>query len=171
MDDLKLGTLIDNSRKVERDAVHIAVAPLVASTTLFPGQRINADGTPDMTGVGIVDPFLSHKVEVGEKFWCFLFPGSITSLRHDWTHPAFKSIQHNQTAALSVLEEYATDVYVEGGVQELINSVSRYLDNDGYQCLPFSGFSPGEDFWVAFEAVTGRNISKDDRPTYFSCAC
>jgi hypothetical protein len=171
MDDLKLGTLIEQSRTVERDAVHIAVAPLIATSELFPGQRINVEGKSDLAGVGIVDPFLSHKVETGERFWCFLYPGSITSLRHEWSHPIFDRINTSKSAAMKVLERYAKDVYAT--VEELIDAVSQYLDAEsrGGGCLPFSDFSPSEDFWVAFEAVTGRNVAETDRPEYFSCAC
>jgi hypothetical protein len=27
-------------------------------------------------------------VKEGEEFWMFLPPGSVTGLRHEWTHPA-----------------------------------------------------------------------------------
>jgi len=67
-----------------------------------------------------------------------------------------------------VLERYAEDAYVS--VEELTDAVSCYLDDEG-GCLPFSDFNPKEDFWLAFESVTGRKVIKEDRPEYFSCAC
>lgn len=76
-----------------RDAVHIAVAPLKALERLRPGQRVGVwDGyaTETEEHVGIVDPFLIDDVDQGEPVWVFLFPGTITGLRHVWSHPAFK---------------------------------------------------------------------------------
>jgi hypothetical protein len=82
-----------------RDAVHIAVAPVVAGECLNPSERVilNPEGkafTRHIGGpspVGIVDPYLEDCVVAGETFWLFLFPGTITGLRHVWSHPAFKA--------------------------------------------------------------------------------
>lgn len=84
-----------------RDAVHVAVAPVVAGMDLLPGAHVGL--TQDMQAVlgpraacgtdavGIVDPFLHSPVKKGERFWLVLYPGTITGLRHVWTHPAFKA--------------------------------------------------------------------------------
>lgn len=85
-----LGKLVPEG--MQRDAVHIAVVPVVADSVLKPGERVAiVDGmaTPSWDGIGVVDPFLRDFVKNGERFWLFLNPGSITSLRHEWTHPAF----------------------------------------------------------------------------------
>ncbi len=79
-----------------RDAIHIAVAPVTAAERLAPGQHVGLvrDGSLELVGpcdraIGIVDPFLPEAVEPGRRFWLFLYPGTVTGLRHVWTHPAF----------------------------------------------------------------------------------
>lgn len=88
-----LGKIIDTPQ--ERDCVHIAVVPTEAGDFLSPGDEVALhEGKAiypwdDGEEIGIVDPYLKNGVEKGQRFWLFLFPGSITSLRHHWTHPAF----------------------------------------------------------------------------------
>ncbi len=100
----RLGQVIDNGDR-RRDAIHIAVAPVTAAGRLAPGQHVGLlqDGNTDLVGpcgrnIGVVDPFLPEEVEPGQRFWLFLYPGTITALRHVWTHPAF-------TAAAAAVKE------------------------------------------------------------------
>jgi hypothetical protein len=76
-----------------RDAIHVAIVPAVAAHPLRPGDHVGRlpDGTFWVTNepIGIVDPFRTDLIEAGESFWLCLYPGSITSLRHVWSHPAF----------------------------------------------------------------------------------
>ncbi len=85
-----------------RDAIHIAIYPAVAAHPLIPGQCVSfwAKDNFELMGivdyddidnppVGIVDPFLEGKIKKGTRFWVFLFPNTITALRHVWTHPRF----------------------------------------------------------------------------------
>lgn len=93
-----------------RDAVHVAIAPTTAPCELRPGQHVDADGNPEGPGVvpvGIVDPFLREPVRPGERFWLLLYPNSVTSLRHDWTHPAYptSSAAEVNQAILDCLEQ------------------------------------------------------------------
>ncbi len=86
-----LGQLIEG--EAYRDAIHIAIEPLVAPVLLQPGQEIDRFGYPQENGkavlVGIVDPYLKHPVLPGQRFYLCLFPNTVTSLRHYWKHPAF----------------------------------------------------------------------------------
>lgn len=122
--DIGIGKLIQQERG--KDAVHIAVAPVIAGETLNVGAHvcIAADGKAynERDPIGIVDPFLKCKVKTGEKFYLFLYPGSITSLRHEWIHPAFKEAPKEPTpdkaASEAWLREYAKRVnpsYVDDG--------------------------------------------------------
>ncbi len=81
-----------------RDAIHIAIIPTTAQETLRPGQRVTRSGRGvngsavsrhAEAAVGIVDPYLRQPVMAGEMFYLCLFPRTVTSLRHAWTHPAY----------------------------------------------------------------------------------
>ena len=75
----KIGQTL-NGPNPGRDAVHIAIIPMVATRTLQPGQHLK---------FGIVDPYLEQPVEPNEVYYLFLYPNSVTSLRHVWEHPSF----------------------------------------------------------------------------------
>lgn len=84
-----------------RDAIHLAVEPVVAYCNLEVGQKIgiiNGEAWP--TGFkmgngkvvpyhGIVDPFLPRGPQEGETFWFVMAPRMVASLRHVWEHPDF----------------------------------------------------------------------------------
>jgi hypothetical protein len=93
--ELGIGKLITDPGQ-GRDAIHIAVAPMTASAAMEAGTKVDAQGRcfsdcpiGQWKPVGIVDPFLPKPVQPGQRFWVFLFPDTVTSLRHVWTHPAF----------------------------------------------------------------------------------
>lgn len=99
----RIGKLLDS--KARRDAIHIAVEPVRAACIgfdqfLYPGDSVKLtergkDGLWSVVEcktderVGIIDPFLAGPVESGGSCFLFLNPGTVTSLRHVWTAPAF----------------------------------------------------------------------------------
>lgn len=96
-DETQIGSLIAGNER-RRDAIHVAVAPVTAVEQLEPGQHIGLRSPCDTEHVssesseliGIVDPFLSESVAPGERFWMFLYPCTVTGMRHAWRHPAFE---------------------------------------------------------------------------------
>lgn len=87
-----------------RDAIHLAVEPVVAGMNLEVGEKIGIiEGTAYKTGAsvytkdgeikapyhGIVDPFLPRGPQQLEKFWFVMAPRMVASLRHVWEHPDF----------------------------------------------------------------------------------
>lgn len=97
MDKTELGHLLTGTEG--RDAIHVAVTPMEAAEMLKPGQRvcvIDGKGYPCQSWVtnrrtfhGVVDPYLEDAVLTGQRFYLCLPPGTVTSLRHVWTHPDF----------------------------------------------------------------------------------
>ncbi len=183
-DSLKIGQLITG--KMHRDAIHVAVVPVVAGEDLFPGKRVhvsrNFDGTleandygADERGVqGIIDPFLRETVRQGQQCWLFVLPGTITALRHDWTHPAFPSTTTNLTDKMESeawLRKYAND-YSANYDDMVAGAVSGegycFGDDDG----PPQYRNCKDEFWRHIENVTGKCLSDDHKDgTMFTCGC
>jgi hypothetical protein len=186
-----LGTIIDDKQK--RDAIHLAVVPVIAGEHMDPGRDISVeDGVAWLdydrkSSIGIVDPFLRRRVLKGEHFWCVIYPRTIQSLRHVWSHPAFpdEPVVGAPAAALDV--PVWTKEKSERWLREFVASADcpRYetvigaIADGGYtsrwddEYLHFDGNDAhGEippEFWDHVEVVLGRKI--EQRPTYFSCSC
>lgn len=168
----------------ERDAIHIAVAPVIATHTLHPGEHIGFIYTGDTENVGnlssvrvgIVDPFLTKPVERGERFWMFLYPNTITSLKHVWTHPAFgpeattAPVTPEQKADS---EEWLRNFVAVSNCPDYETVLAAATGHRGGQYLHFDdidahGQIPPE-FWDHIEILLGEKVV--NRATYFSCSC
>lgn len=189
MQDLGIGKLIPVGADVSRDAIHIAVAPVVVvgPQFLWPGERIKltspgsdkvraAKGKDD--AVGIVDPFLpSEGLEPGQRFWMFLLPNTITSLRHDWTHPAFTTSEVDpKTVQCSASEQWLrkfAELQADITYNELMTGARDFLDSGEYLCDggKWEGFYIPDIFWFHYESVTGVEVPEDKKTTFFTCAC
>ena len=195
MNDLKLGEIITTEQK--RDAVHVAVVPVIAGEDLEVGMHVglvpgSTDtvmcASPKIDRIGIVDPFLSCGVDKGQRFWLFLYPGTITSLRHDWSHPAFPataqagftaqekhdSEQWMQAFAAKHFEPYrdmrqftAEDLVAAGF--DFLKNGERYVQQGSDSLRDDTSAS---EFWYHFERITGMQVPeyhRSDSP--FCCTC
>lgn len=177
---LGLGQII--TKPQERDAIHIAVAPVHAAFELYPGQHIgiNTDGNAIPAelreGIGIADPFLKTKIMPGDSFWLFLYPGSITSLKHQWSHPAFDEATgtspapQNPSESERWMREFADQT---GRTYEDLLVTYREAARTGYACVGDDGdqdtFNDVKEKFIAHgAALTGIGPKED---IYFSCAC
>lgn len=182
--DVKLGNLIDETQR--RDAIHIAVAPVVAAHILAPGEHIGFIGDGQQTvgrdgqPIGIVDPFLKAAVKAGDRFWMLLYPQTITSLRHDWVHPAFRHEgAHTESLTPSIddarrrIKEIAFALDMD--YDELMSAAKRWEDYEDYTIEQGSEHwrstfpQYAEEFWALYETVTGRTV--DNKESFFSCSC
>lgn len=160
-----------------RDAIHCAIAPVVAGEDLKPGTHVGISESGkayrSSDKIGVVDPFLDHsRVRAGETFWLFLYPGTITSLRHEWTHPAFEQKNEPQSEVESS-KRWLENIAMRCGVSydRMINAVSYddYInmgENEEYKDV-LTGNTYTE-FLRHCSIVLGREITS---ASPFSCSC
>lgn len=186
-----LGTVLRSDEA--RDAIHLAVEPVVAGQRLKRGEHVGFDATGKVVkagtkvkALGIVDPFLTCDVEQGERFWLVVYPREITSLRHVWAHPDFP-----------VVPEVAKEAAILTEVQRSINWIENYADSfpmsydtlmiaadewvssqrkggwGEYLCLGglLEGECVSDEFWPHYEIVRGETVEEDHRGSFFTCSC
>ena len=171
-----LGKLLKGDE--QRDAIHIAIAPVKAAEKLNPGQPVSRIGVEAWATsgepIGVVDPFLKSTVKVGQWFWMFLYPNTITSLRHEWAHPAFSNEApvDPKIASEAWLRAFVASSDCPGYEEVIAKAVDNrntwdedYLHFDG---IDANGSIPPE-IWYHIEIVTGRKITH--MALWFSCAC
>lgn len=168
----------------ERDAIHIAVMPVVAAEALKPGQhigftehghRVTTKPAGGYKLIGIVDPFLPKGVKEGDRFWMMLYPNTITSLKHLWTHP---DISNDGRGTASASEKWLRDFSdsVDADYNEMMHVAASHCDPHNrwgdylIEGGKWEGQSTPKEFWTHFAAVTGKT-PKDGPTGIFSCSC
>jgi hypothetical protein len=172
--DLRLGEILAGEQ--HRDAIHIAIAPVVATARLSPGQHIGfvEAGNTEKVGVshdpiGIVDPFLQQPVHPEQRFWMFLYPNTITSLRHDWTHPAFAVNSEEWLRSLASQLGLELDEVVEAAKKFIEHGEHTYENTESYKDIDYAKWP---EFWNHIRAVTGLEVHEGDRESPpFTCSC
>lgn len=173
-----LGTIIQDGG---RDAIHLAVEPVIAGEALFPGQHIGLlDGKATVKGkmLGIVDPFLTQPVKEGEKFWLIVYPRQITSLRHVWEHPDFEEpkeiiAESNDPVEVSKrwIAEFADRIrqhpasLMDAAESWLMYEEYTYDNSESYK----GHWNEFPEFWKHYEVVTGKKPENND--AFFTCSC
>lgn len=170
-----LGTIIDDSQK--RDAIHLAVLPVIAAQVLSPGDHVNEQGevVRTGTGLGIVDPFLKDNVLPGERFWLVIYPRVITSLRHVWTHPALPDESTGQAPLFNKedSERWLREFIAGATYADYEEVIAAALDSEGSEYVMISGSDASglipTEFWYHLSVVSGRAVR--GTANYFSCSC
>lgn len=177
MTDVKLGQLAPENS--ERDAIHIAVAPVIAAEKLAPGEWVNLD--PDgrairalskKDGIGVADPFLTKTIRAGETFWLCLYQNTVTGMKHHWSHPAFPL---NNSIIEESVKRNKHEVWIRGyaenlgiGYEELMSAANNWVD---YENMTLNNYMEGtwisDEFWVHYEGLTG----KKGEGSFFTCSC
>lgn len=183
------------TQDARRDAIHFAVAPVVAADDIRAGGHVGLlpDGRASCgvaTQIGIADPFLPRDIKAGERFWLFLYPNTITTLRHVWEHPAFTNeVTPQEPANLAEARKRVEDFLAGADCALDCDEFIRVMrgeticrrDDDEYPTRIYRrdeyihhsntdahGDIPG-DIWPHVEVLMGHPIK--DRPEGFSCSC
>lgn len=179
----RIGTILDDT--AEKDAVHFAVLPVISDDDyLFAGTRVRfVTGSNTHVkalrgnytkGIGVVDPFLTEEINKGDRFYVFMIPGTITSLRHEWTHPALDVVPATDKVGKAVewMQEFAQqhdtdyDTLVMQAHDALISgdNITFGVDLD---------YDMTKEFWANYALATGRTLptTDGDKLPGFSCAC
>lgn len=163
----------------DRDAVHIAIIPMIAGEALQPGDRVRkVDGEifkTDDAPIGIVDPFLSGEIRRGKRVWLCLFPNQVIGMRHHWKHAAFIPKEESELWLRNFCNDNGSIDFATL-IGELNNDIfedkqfSSDMDEDtwSFYGIDASGNIP-EEFWLHAENYLGKTFYY--RPKYFSCSC
>ena len=169
-----------------RDAIHLAVEPVVAAERLYPGQHVGLTDDREALAridkkVGIVDPFVDGSVAAGERFWLVVYPRRITSLRHVWTHPDFEggdaAAATETEKAEQWLRSYAEQI--DEGFGTLMQAADDWIESGEYfygartgdYYGKFEGESTHPEFWHHYQIYRGKLVDPAKRHSFFTCAC
>lgn len=174
----KIGKLLEASQ--QRDAIHIAVAPAIASVKLDPGQHVGIRGDkaiPNEGFIGIVDPFLKATVNEGQRFFIFLYPNTVMGLRHVWRHPDFDGAVAESEKWLREFAESNCAGYDERFTPDQCYAALLKMSEEGDFCFtgqPDELYNTGDQamFWHHLEVVRGAPFpSKHKADAEFRCSC
>jgi hypothetical protein len=178
----------------QRDAVHIAVCPVRCTEHFLPGEHVgikdgkaikNRGGSVEC--VGILDPFMPHCMVGDEYVFVFLYPGSITSLRHEWTHPKIDAPIALVAAAPAPVNDRAVS---EAWLRQYAKRVNSYFADNGDQAYEtlmedirggtityhgtdmhsFGELQDADELQHHASIVLGRQVNWGEFE-YFSCSC
>jgi hypothetical protein len=185
----EIGKMLEGPQ--ERDAIHVAVACVRSDEELEPGQHVGIveDGMVSSTAAppqGIIDPFLLYPVPPGKHCWLFLYPNTITSLKHNWTHPAFPAAE-SPSALLEKFDAAKSKRWLRRFAEQcgedydlVVNSAKEFLEHGqvytqmGTETLRDSLWAQAkrDEFWGHIEVVTGIKVRPEEKAENpFSCSC
>ena len=179
MSDVTLGTL--PAAGSMRDAIHVAVVPMVAAEKLWPGERIgcvhgfNSLARKCDKVIGIVDPFLTEAVQPEQLFWMAILPGTVTGMRHEWQHPMFEAVDDTPKDEKAVSEAWLREAAMSLGIrydsllyEDFDLFTGEYIDNG--EPIRDRWYDIAEEFWKHYKVVTGRDVPEEKRGG-FTCSC
>lgn len=189
-----LGKILPDNHNMQRDAVHIAVMPVIAGEDMQHGTRVRlAWGTTNvvMRGeynddyIGIIDPFLMPTppywvVKKGQKCWMWLRPMTITGLRHDWSHPVIDNPPTDKQPEPTGESERWLREFADKWNFDYNEMISEAMTEDGYvvaRGIDLHGardLDSGDEelFWKHLANLTGKTFTAEHQKSFgWTCSC
>lgn len=182
MDPIKtLGTLLPEDED-RRDAIHIAIMPVILAEDMSPGDRVGfiygsreiVKRKDDDESIGVIDPFLKGYLEKDSKVWMFLYPNTVTGMRHQWSHPGVDEPHVTKSASEDWLHQFAEKWNFNYG--EMISQAQvdeGMIVANGIDLHGAGELGGDEDlFWHHIELLTGKKFDGVHREKFcWSCSC
>jgi hypothetical protein len=174
-----------HTRVEKRDAIHLAVEPVMAGEALTAGQHITvvdgvATAAAPSEALGIVDPFLPFGARKGQRFWFVMYPRAVHSLRHVWTHPAFPDVELGDPKPDPTPKEEAEAwlrAHAEAlgfAYERLMGYAQQWLWTNDYifdNTETYKGVFDAEGFWSRYELVKDEPVDENAKQCFFTCSC
>lgn len=172
--------------QTERDAIHIAVIPLVADNSFSAGMQVllSKDGkasSEEGTVIGIVDPFLNVEISRGDRFWVFLYPNTVTGMKHHWSHPVIdKHFHPKEEDVKNEIDKICNQIndynyYDSWTVDKVLFLADKYWQHGDFYCGDYDdgNFNMYYQQFRPLLKLLGYNLpsADEDGSTYFRCAC
>lgn len=186
-----------------RDAVHVAVIAATAGMPLRAGDHVSydkgeANGNQRYSKyIGIVDPFLEGTVKTGQTFWLFLYPRTVTGLKHVWEHPDLTELSDKDVETIKdVTKKVRTEADVTATRADAVEYLHQWAGEHGVsyksmlvtikECINDEGelddyinlgtgsseeIDDPEEFWTNVGLVLNVDIKNKTQITYFTCSC
>lgn len=196
MSDLNLNELPGTD--AVRDAIHVAVIPLIAGEDLYESRVQLKIGTKNVAlrvkddyggeSIGVVNPWhpvadgdCGAVVRKGETFYCLLNPGTVTGMRHHFVHPAFDDesvvVDDSELWLRQFAQEWSFDfdelIKVGVNVQNATEDWQYWITACGVDLHSRGELGDDYDlFWYHLERHTGKQVDIEKRELLgWSCSC
>lgn len=185
MDPIKtIGQMLSKDED-RRDAIHIAIMPVTVEEDCGPGQHVGfvygsktvVKRKPAEESIGVIDPYIKKYVKKGSKVWLFMHPGTVTGMRHQWSHPGVDEPHVTMSESEEWLRRFADRWNFDYG-----HMIAEAQEDEGTGIVVAGGvdlhgaseLDPGDEdqFWHHIEVLTGKKFGGEHRSNFtWSCSC
>jgi len=186
MSSIDLTKKIGKDEHPVKDAIHVAILPVIVGPDLcvYPGRPAKVSSFNEEAGlfelgeigknIGIINPFMGGRADSGDRIYIFLYPNTVTSLRHDWEFEGLETIRKIGQPTLDGSKLYIENLAenLDMSYEDLMDAAEDFIDYGNYCNVGINeDASLPDEFWAHYELISGRIVPADKRYSFFSCSC